>query len=198
MSLSVEDFCKPLPNIALFGKTRAGKDEVYKILKFMGFNVERVAFGDVMKEKFYELFPHLPKEPKPIKEQQLFNVLTKIDSEVWVRPTFNRMEMRKNLLKQAELEIPSFIVTDMRQPHEYEACKRAGFIMVKVEAPEEIRVQRMLELGENVSREVLDAPTEVALDQFEYDYLLKNGGSNYDFEMEVVGMIYKIQSKRGN
>ncbi len=153
MSISLKQFLKPLPNIALFAKTRSGKDEVYNVLNRMGWNVERYAFGDAMKEKFYSVFPDIPREPKPTKAMIEFGEsMRKIDPFVWVKPTMNKMNVRKYELAQAGLNVPSFVITDVRNWEEYNACKNAGFTMVKVWASEETRIKRMEALGEEVSR----------------------------------------------
>lgn len=194
--LTLNQFYKPLPDIGLFAKTRSGKDEVYKILDLMGFDVERVAFGDVMKDKFFELFPNIPKEPKPIRELQIFNEMRQIDPEVWVRPTMNRVKLRADILAQATLVAPTFVYTDIRQPNEYQAVKDSGAFMVKVVSPLEHRVQRMFKLGETVTSEMLDAPLETMLDSFEYDHIIYNDGSKEDLHKQVTEMLFQIQQKR--
>lgn len=197
--MSLSQFYKPLPDIGLFAKMRSGKDEVFKILDRMGFDVERVAFGDVMKESFYERFPHIPKDPKPIDLLQKYGqAMREIDPDVWVRPTMNRKQLKADILAQAGLMVPSFVFTDIRQPNEYQAVKDSGAFMVKVEAPLELRVKRMLELGETVTPEVLEAPTERYIDTFESDFVIYNDGTIEDLEKQVTEMIYKIKEKRND
>ncbi|WP_144498213.1 hypothetical protein [Bacillus paralicheniformis] len=199
MSISLTQYLQPLPNIALFAKTRSGKDEVFKILKEIGWDVERYAFGDAMKEKFYEIFPDIPREPKPIKAMIDFGeAMRKIDPYVWVKPTMNIMKRRKYELAQAGLQVPSFVVTDVRNWEEYRACKDAGFTMVKVWSSEKTRINRMRALGEEVSRKILDAPTEKRMDQFNYDFVIENDTDDLDtLANNVVELVYQIQSKRG-
>lgn len=193
----MSQFYKPLPDIGLFAKMRSGKDEVFKILERMGFDVERVAFGDVMKESFFERFPHIPKEPKPTKLlQQYGQAMREIDPDVWVRPTMNRKQLRADILSNAGLKVPTFVFTDIRQPNEYQAVKDSGAFMVKIETPLELRVKRMLELGETVTPEVLEAPTELYIDTFEPDFVIYNDGTLEDLQKQVIEMIYKIQEKR--
>lgn len=195
----MSQFYKPLPDIGLFAKMRSGKDEVFKILDRMGFDVERVAFGDVMKESFYERFPHIPKDPKPIDLLQKYGqAMREIDPDVWVRPTMNRKQLKADILAQAGFMVPSFVFTDIRQPNEYQAVKDSGAFMVKIEAPLELRVKRMLELGETVTPEVLEAPTERYIDNFESDFVIYNDGTIEDLEKQVIEMIYKIQEKRND
>lgn len=197
--MSLSQFYKPLPDIGLFAKMRSGKDEVFKILAAMGFDVERVAFGDVMKESFFERFPHIPKEPKPTKLlQQYGEAMREIDPYVWVRPTMNRKQLRADMLAQAGLMVPTFVFTDIRNIYEYNAVKDSGAIMVRIDAPVELRVQRMLELGETVTQEILEAPTEKVIDTFEADFVIKNDSTYEDLAKEVTGLIYKIQEKRND
>lgn len=196
--LSLSEFFKPLPNIALTAKMRAGKDEVYKIIESMGFDVERVAFGDFMKKHFFETFPNIPREPKPIGLLQKYGQsMRAIYNNVWVDKAMAYMEKRSEELSRAGLRVPTFIVTDVRQPNEYEAVRNAGFVVVRIEAPEELRVQRMLALGETVSQEILNAETEQHIDTFVVDYVIHNDGSLDDLKREVISLIYKIQQEKG-
>lgn len=197
--MSLREFYRPLPDIGLFAKMRSGKDEVFKILDKMGFDVERVAFGDILKESFHKHFPDIPREPKPTDKLIAYGqALREIDPDVWVRPTMSRVQMRKNSLTRANLQVPSFVYTDIRQPNEYEAVKRSGAFMVRVEAPLEQRVLRMVQLGEKPSMDVLEAPTEKYLDSFEADFVLYNDGTIEDLEKQVTEMIFQIHSKRND
>lgn len=197
--MNLNDFYKPLPDIGIFAKTRSGKDEIFKILQHMGFNVERVAFGDIMKERFFETFPHIPKEPKPIEQQIAYGeAMRQIDTHVWVRPTMNRKQMRADLLSQAGLKVPSFVYTDIRNMYEYNAVKQTGAIMLKVEADTSVRVSRMIELGETPSEFINNSPTEKLVDTFEYDYRITNNGTREDLEKAVTELIFQIQQKRND
>lgn len=201
--MSLTNFYKPLPNIAFFAKMRAGKDEAFKILDEFGFDVERVAFGDILKESFFKTFPLIPQEPKPIEEIQLYGQACRtIDSYVWVRPTMERMKNKIDTLAQAGLQVPSFVFTDVRQPNELQACIDAGCTIVYIHAHENVRVQRMVDAGEKVSRKILDAPTELHIDdwlaQEKADYVVTNNGDRAQFEKNLTELIYKIQSEKGN
>lgn len=197
--MNLNDFYKPLPDIGIFAKTRSGKDEIFKILYGMGFHVERVAFGDVMKERFFETFPHIPREPKPIEQQIAYGeAMRQIDTHVWVRPTMNRKQMRADLLSQAGLKVPTFVYTDIRNMYEYEAVKQTGAIMLKVEADTSVRVSRMLELGETPSEFINNSPTERLVDTFEYDYRITNNGTRKELEQTVTDLVFQIQQKRND
>jgi hypothetical protein len=195
--LSIEQFYKRLPDLGFFAKTRSGKDEVFKVLERMGFEVERVAFGDIMKERFHQSFPHIPKDPKPIQELITYGeAMRQIDSHVWVRPTMNRVRLRKDILSQAGLPVPTFVYTDIRNIYEYEAVKNSGALMIKIEAKEEVRARRMLQLGEKPSPEIFNAPTEKAMDNFKADLVIHNDGTLKDLEREATELIFSIQAKQ--
>lgn len=197
MSLSVSEFYKPLPDIVVFGKMRSGKDEFCKIVQTLGFDVQRVAFGDPMKVKFFEMFPHIPQEPKPIKDIIHFGQSMRvIDPDIWVKLTIGQLKMNRRFIEGANLEPTPAIFTDVRQHNEYDACKQLGAVMVKLEVPEHIRVERMLKAGETVSEGILTASTETKLELFPYDYKITNNGSRDDFTREIVELIYKIKGAR--
>jgi len=188
-------FSQPLPEIAFIGKTRAGKDLAFKILCEMGFDVKRIAFGDVMKEKFFELFPHIPLEPKPTQELIHFGQSMRvIDPEIWVRLTLGRLTFGGRVAGLYDFKPETAIFTDVRQQNEYDSVKARGALLVRLHAPEDLRVQRMLELGETVSKEVLEAPTEKTLEGFECDYNIYNHGDIGEFYRDLVELIYQIQS----
>jgi dephospho-CoA kinase len=197
--ISLPDFYgKPLPHIGLIGKTRSGKDHLASTLHEMGFNVRRVAFGDIMKEKFFELFPHIPKNPKPTRELIHFGeAMRDIDPLVWVRPTMARAFHLETLRERNGLDPVTYVFSDIRNIHEYEAVLKMGATMVKIEAHERVRIERMLELGERVSSEILRAPTETAMDDFMFHYKVQNNGSLEDFNSEITQLIYQIQMTKG-
>jgi hypothetical protein len=198
MSMSLNEFYQPLPNIALIGKRRAGKDTVNEILDTMGFDTKRVAFGDPLKQKLFEVIPDLPREPKPVEAMVIFGqACRKIDPDIWVKYTIGNVLRQIDFHKNAGLRVPTYVFTDVRQPNELEACqKQLDCITVRIDTPEEIRVKRMLAHGETVTRESLDAYTETALDEYKADYTLKNDGTLEDLQKEITEMIIQIQNKR--
>lgn len=183
---------KKLPDIALFAEMRSGKDEVYKILKELGFNVYRLAYGDVMKNMFHLENPQVPREPKPVELYQMYGAEKRsVDENVFVNPTHSMLWFQKQLDKSNERD-RSYVITDVRQPNEYEAAKQAGFKMIKVCAAKEVRINRMLTNGETVSEEILNAPTERYLNDFEFDYIITNNWTREELKRQVVELAYKL------
>lgn len=197
--ISLDKLCSRLPNIALVAPMRAGKDEFFLVLEELGFPVKRIAFGDAMKGMFRNTYPWIPTEPKPIELLQKFGQsLRSIDEDVFVKPTMSKLWFDQQLCKGQALELPTYVFTDVRQPNEFQAVRDAGFVTVRLEASEEVRIKRMLAQGEKVSKEILNAPTEQFLKSFNCDYTISNNGTREEFKKNIIELIYKIQSREVN
>ncbi|MHA4169932.1 nucleoside/nucleotide kinase family protein [Bacillus cereus] len=190
--ISLQSFGKKPFKIALIGKTRSGKDSVAEILTELGFPIQRIAFGDAMKEMFHLANPNVPRSPKPIQEYINYGTtMREKDPEVFVRPTMSKLWFEQALDKGND-RTRSYVFTDVRQPNELEAVKEAGFKIIRVFAAEEVRVARMLANGESVSREILEAHTERYMDDYQEDYLLVNNWSRDELRRQVVELVYRL------
>lgn len=185
-----------LPNIMLIGQMRTGKDTIYKILEEEGFYVKRVAFGDVMKEKFYELFPQYKKRPKPIKEIVHFGqTLRVIDPDIWVNLTIGGLKVDDLMRDQYGLPAPSLVFTDVRQWNEYKACREQGCIAIRVHSQDGIKAQRMRVLGEEVNPDLFTAGTEEELKSFPHEYSIWNNGSFEGLRAQIKAIVLDIAAK---
>lgn len=189
---------RQLPNIALIGRMRSGKDSVMEILQEWGFPVVHLAFGDSMKEMAHLEFPDVPRKPKPIEMYQQYGQAKRMfDPDIFVKPTMSKLWFEQALDRGHDRQ-RTYVVTDVRQPNEYKAVKDAGFVIVKVHASEEVRVSRMKANGETVSREILDAETESYIDTYKYDHLLVNNWDRDSLKRQMVQLIKKLTLKEGN
>lgn len=196
--ISLETFGKKPFKIALIGKTRSGKDTVAEILHEIGFPIQRIAFGDAMKEMYHLAHPNVPRSPKPIAEYIRFGTAEREkDPEVFVRPTMSKLWFEQ-ALDRGNDRTRSYVFTDIRQPNELAAVKGAGFKIVRVFASEEARIARMIANGEEVSKEILNAHTETYLDDYKEDYLLVNNWGRDELRRQVIELVYKIISEEGN
>lgn len=189
---------RQLPNIALIGRMRSGKDSVMEILQEWGFPVYRVAFGDCMKEMFHLENPDVPRSPKPIAEYIEFGQSKrKEEPDIFVNATMSKLWFEQALDRGHDRQ-RTYVVTDVRQPNEYAAVKDAGFVIVKVHASEEVRISRMKANGEAVSQEILNAPTESYIDTYKYDALLVNNWTRDELKRQMVQLIKKLTLKEEN
>lgn len=157
--------------IALCGCMRSGKDSVGAYL-ISEYGFKRYALGDGIVQITKELFPQEYESGiKPRKLLQEFGqyCVTQIDSEVWVRHMFTRME-RDGI----NLDEDNIVITDMRQPHEYDALVERGFTIVRINVSQETQHNRMKELGEPIEDRALQHITERFTDEFEVDFELNN------------------------
>lgn len=164
-------------NIALVGKMRSGKDTIaeYAIWEY-GFT--RFAFGDGIRKVCRELFPDQMKDgakPRSLL-QGIGQDMRKYDPDIWVNLCFNEINREENTRNKLKLNNLMAIITDLRQPNEYARCKKEGFIMIKVETSDEVRLQRMNAKGDNFTPEDLNHETEQHIDTYEFDYIIRNNG----------------------
>lgn len=157
-----------LPNIGLIGKMRSGKDTVAAYLAEK-YGYTRFAFGDELKRYAHELFGE--SEGKPRELLQWFGqTMRERDPDVWVRKCLVEIDMWRDW---TEYDGPVVIV-DVRQPNEYHALKAAGYTLVRVEAPEALRIHRAIESGDTFNLRDLTHDTETALDNFVADFTVVN------------------------
>jgi hypothetical protein len=74
-----------------------------------------------------------------------------------------------------EKRYPSWVITDMRFPNEFDAVKKRGGITIYVHRPDTHSLQSMIEVHES----------ETALDNHEFDYAIINNGTVEDLVKKV-------------
>lgn len=182
--------------IALFGKIRSGKNTVADILTEQhGF--KQFAFGDGIGEIIETYFPEALQGGKPRRHyQHIGQQLRVLNPDVWVNYLLNAVSveahMRKKFANETDINI---VVTDGRQLNEAERLKKEGFLIVKVTAPEEVRIERMEASGDVFSLEDLQHETELNVDLIEPDVEIINDGTLEDLYIKVQKV---IQEQRGN
>lgn len=154
--------------IALCGEARSGKDTVASMFPDM----LRLAFGDFMKHYYYKDNPHMVGKPKDREHMiEWSQPQVENDNLIWVRM------LEKSILDR-EKAFPyrqdSWIITDLRQPHEETWCRENGFHIVRVHACEQRRHNRATRLGEPLGK---DLPYWV-----EADFHIYNDGSLEDLQ----------------
>lgn len=163
------------PNIyiALTGKMRSGKDTIARYLSAQfrkeGFSVNRIAFGDALKVKAKELYPEEFTEGKKPRElfQWFGQTLRERNEDVWVNQVAQAINKKNKDTKWMGYNPQVYIITDLRQPNEYQFCKDNNFIIIKVECNDVTRINRMHELGDNFTPTDLHHDTETHIDNFD-------------------------------
>jgi dephospho-CoA kinase len=166
---------KPTPaKIALTGKARAGKDRVADYLR-LRYDFTPLALADSLKAVAGTLYPELFANVKPrALLQTLGEHLCEYDAHVFI----NEALRRANGLNRV-------VITDLRKPTEYESLKAAGFTVIRVSAPDEIRLARAKADGEVFDEADFAHSTEAHVDGFAVDFEIDNGGVFADTERQI-------------
>jgi len=184
--------------IAVVGKMRSGKDTLGKYVFYNDHEgwQNHLAFGDEIKQVARVYFPDIVAKGKPRKlYQTIGQEFRKHDPDVWVKALDRNMQ---HLIKREGAS--NFIITDVRQLNEYEYLKEKGFTVIKVEANDEIRKERIMLSGDVFEAEDFYHETETTVDLIPYDYLITNNDTLESF-MEQIYFIHeelKGEAKNGN
>ena len=177
--------------IGLVGSLRSGKDTVANRLYYEhGFEYP-IAFGSALKRLAHNIFMDVPKEPKPRKLYQFMNKMREYDPDVWIK----HLEIMYEYYVDRR-STSGIVLTDIRQPNEYEWARKNGFIIVKVEAPASIRKERAKQ-SDDFSEEDLTHSTESYTDEFAFDYSITNDGSLDELKAKVDAIMGEIKAKEG-
>lgn len=171
--------------LSFYSPMRGGKDTAAKYaMTKIGGKCVKLAYGDELKRLYHKIFGYSDDVKKDREGYQWFGqVMRERNPRIWI-------EKVDPFLQYHKAKYHHVIFTDMRQPNEYEHLKSNGFVMIKIECPEEIRIQRMIEAGEEVREDLLHHETESHIDSFEYDYLIKNDGTLEDLYRQIDEILY--------
>lgn len=164
--------------IAFTGKMRAGKDTcaeaVMKRLSDAGYHINHTTFGDELKCFAEELFPEEFIEGKPRDLFQWFGQTMRSRNEnIWVNKLAENMKAFNNLsTHNPNITHVAHIITDLRQPNEYEFCKLNDFKIIKVECDDHVRLERIRKLNDKFDVSLLNHETEQWIDGFNTDYTI--------------------------
>ncbi|MCG7407716.1 adenylate kinase [Paenibacillus sp. ACRRX] len=119
------------------------------------------------------------------------------DPDIWVRKCFDSIETYRSFSAADYYmygeKTERAVISDLRQPSEYDRCRTEGFVIIRVTAPDGIRIQRAIESGDKFDYADLVHETESHVDSFVVDYEIINDGtldqlhSQIDSFMEAVG-----------
>ena len=171
--------------IALCGKLRSGKSLVGNHLHIRhGF--DEVAFGDALKRTVGDVFPWMTGLNKPrALLQQYGQLMREIDPDVWVSHAERKVNGTIDFRVNTGADRVGIVITDLRQQNEYDWARANGFTIIRVTAPDDIRIARAIKAGDNFSENDLEHVTESAIDGFAVDYEIVNDGSVDDLQRKI-------------
>jgi dephospho-CoA kinase len=165
--------------VAIVGRIRSGKDTVGSMF-IKDYGCFRMAFGDGIGRVIRDYFPEAFENGKPRRHyQHIGQRFRDLNPDVWVKDLGRTYQLLQ------DKGLTRFVVTDMRQMNEYHYLKSQGFMVVKVETADEIRLERMNANGDTFTLEDLNHETEQEIDQIPYDYLISNNTTLEDLYKQV-------------
>ena len=177
--------------LCLNGRMRSGKDTLAtRLVTQYGFR--QLAFGDALKASAHDIFPHVPRSPKPRALYQFMNVMREFQPDVWIKHVERSVEYALD-----RKTTQGIVITDARQANEIKWARANGFKIVRVTAPEHVRIARAHAVGDVFDYEALTHPTETEVDGFDAEYTLENDGDYESLIVKVDALMAEIR-KGGN
>lgn len=163
-----------LMKIGLCGKLRSGKDSVANYASTF-YDFQTYAFGDELKRDFHRKNPDVKWTPKPRAEYQRHGQAERLKrgDDVWIDEVFRSIKSHRWPER--------IMVTDVRQSNEVARLKAEGFTLIRITAPDNVRIQRAMQAGDSFTEEDLRHSTELASDTFTVDYEINNDKGLVEF-----------------
>ena len=174
--------------VCITGAMRCGKDTVGTLLTTRHGFAPSIAFGTALKAYAHLIYPDVPRTPKPRALYQFMNVMREYDPLVWIKHV--EASVSYALDRKSTTGI---VITDARQANEVAWCRRNGFVIVRVTAPEHVRIARAQSVGDVFDYEDLSHPTETEVDGFDADYELINDGDYASLITKVDALMAEIR-----
>lgn len=184
----VESVLRELPSIAISGKAGAGKTTAAGILENAGY--QRVSIADPLKDIAETIWGVEARKDRDIL-QPLGQSIRTIDQDAWSSLAIRRMWEAGLGIVPSKL----FVVDDMRFPNEYHALRSEGFVTIRIEARDALRVSRLQNNGKLQNKAQLLDISETALDDAQFDYTLQNNGTWSDFVKLVLETLRKERAR---
>lgn len=171
-----------LPNLALVGKMGAGKTTIAESLEH-AFGYTRLSIASPLKSIAVQIWGDSADRDRS-KLQPLGQAVRAIDEDAWANLLLSRIDVMQHQQPEAH-----FVVDDCRFPNEYWKLREYGFVVVRVEAPVWLRVDRLKSIGKLQDEAQLEDTSETALDGFEADYTVTNEASLDELAIQVQAIL---------
>lgn len=202
--------------IAITGKMRSGKDTLREYAESK-YNMTPFTFGETLKKSFHKEYPHIPVKPKPHRGYQLYGQLKRevYGDDYWIIKCMesidacekiaqgysvspNYLPSKYDLLVDQENfkeSVFSPIISDLRQQNELDYCLYRGFHVVKVECPDNIRIERIKQSDE-FNSDALNFETERSVDSLKgIDFCIDNSTTVKNMYSQFDEIIERITTK---
>lgn len=176
----------PYQKIAVVGGIRSGKTSVRDIL-VSEFGFEVLSFGAKLKESLADVFQYVKDvEVKDVESLIKYGQSCRaIHPDVWISHVNESLKVCEKRSKEAPV-FTGVVIDDLRQPNEYQWARENGFTIIRVQASEDIRFERAINVGDKITREDLRKETESHYNKFEVDKEFTNEGTYEEFKEDVI------------
>lgn len=184
--------------LAIAGEFRSGKTTLAEYAE-SHYNMTPFAFGDELKKGFHYHYPHIPRDPKPRSGYQLYGQLMRFvyGDDYWLNITMDEVErMRQAAYGYNGGQSFAPLITDVRQPNEFERLRKEGYKIVKVVAPYDLRKERARAAGDNFTDEDMKFETGLKTDLLGMDYLIINNGTLEELYTQLDWVMEDIRGYR--
>jgi hypothetical protein len=177
-----------LPHIAFIGKAGAGKSTAADIL-VERFGYEKLSFAAPLKAG-------CATQTDRSLLQRVGHGVRALHEDFWVNLFLAEVERREVVVGYGEHVLPPrFVVDDCRYPNEVQALKAHGFVIVRIAALQQTRIDRLKQNGKLQDEDQLNHESETALDEFHADYYLRNEGwVEFDLVDDVTALLNRVRS----
>lgn len=169
--------------VAICGRIRSGKDTVGELL-VIKYGFTRFAYGDGIKQLIGDLFPDELAKGKPRKLlQDVGQKMREVDPDIWVR------RVEREVLASGASKV---VITDLRQPNEYEALRKSGYFIIKLKVDDMTQLERVERAGDKYNDKDFLHDTESHVDGFEAHATIYNNGTVQDLQDAVEYVLYPL------
>jgi dephospho-CoA kinase len=186
----------PVIKIALSGRLRSGKDTIANHL-YIKYGFTSIAFGDALKKNAHDVFPWIYEWNKPrALYQQFGQLMRQIEPDVWIKHAERAVNGAIDFNVNTGADKVGVVITDLRQPNEYEWARANGYTIIRVTAPDEDRLFRAKLAGDDFNEADLEHETESHIDGFTVDFEIINDGSVDELKRKIDEVLAKIKEAR--
>lgn len=163
--------------VAFAAQMRAGKDTAAEFI-MKKFGARNIKFADPI----YDILAYAQQRCGiPQRKDRLFLQFIGTD---WARNTINQNIWVDTLLTSVNQEAGNIVVSDARFKNEFEVLKEAGFMVVKIERDESLRMAHESGPADELHASELDVKTYVG-----FDAIVQNNGTIAEFEAQICKLV---------
>ncbi|PFP30236.1 hypothetical protein COJ96_05860 [Bacillus sp. AFS073361] len=179
--------------IAICGRIRSGKDTAAEHL-YIKYGFDRIAFADALKRTVSEIFPWMigPNKPRALL-QQYGQLMREIDDSVWIKHAERKVNGTIDFRVNTGSDRIGIVITDLRNPVEYDWARANGFTLIRVTAPDDVRIARAIKAGDDFTVHDLCHETELAIDTFEVDNEVQNDGTVDELKAQIDAILSQLE-----